>query len=231
MEQFISQSESKKEFEMKNISKAENHLKLLVDRLPMLQSAQDSIWAAYILLENMYQNKGKLLIAGNGGSAADADHIVGELMKGFRYKRKISSHLAENLKKVDPEKGAKLAQDLQQSLPAIALTNQGALSTAYSNDVDGVEIYAQQVLGYGADGDVFLGISTSGNAENVLYGAIVAKALGLKVIGLTGMGGELKKFSDVCIQTPQTETYLIQELHLPIYHCLCMMLEERFYGE
>ena len=202
----------------------------LVKRYPVLESIKDQIGDAYRLLEACYENGGKLLIAGNGGSAADSDHIVGELMKGFVKRRPVSAKLAKALKQTD--RGAELAKKLQGGLPAIALTNHAALSSAFANDVDGTLSYAQQVNGYGKAGDIFLGISTSGNAENVMYAAVTAKAKGLKVIGLTGKtGGKLAKIADVSIIVPEQETYKIQELHLPIYHALCLMLEDRFYAE
>ena len=183
-------------------------------------------------METCYENGGKLLIAGNGGSAADSDHIVGELMKGFVKRRPVSAEFAEALKQADPERGEELAKKLQGGLPAIALTNHTALSSAFANDVDGMLSYAQQVNGYGKAGDVFLGISTSGNSENVMYAAVTAKAKGLKVVGLTGKtGGKLAKLADVAIIVPEQETYKIQELHLPIYHVLCLMLEDKFYAE
>ena len=134
----------------------------LVKRAPVLESIKDQIGDAYRLLEACYENGGKLLIAGNGGSAADSDHIVGELMKGFVKRRPVSTKLAKALKQTDPERGAELAKKLQGGLPAIALTNHAALSSAFANDVDGTLSYAQQVNGYGKEGDIFLGISTSG---------------------------------------------------------------------
>ena len=153
-------------------------------------------------------------------------------VKGFVKRRPVSAKLAKALKQTDPERGAELAKKLQGGLPAIALTNHAALSSAFANDVDGTLSYAQQVNGYGKGGDIFLGISTSGNAENVMYAAVTAKAKGLKVIGLTGKtGGKLAKIADVSIIVPEQETYKIQELHLPIYHALCLMLEDRFYAE
>ena len=213
----------------------------LVKRYPVLESVKGQIEDAYKILETCYEDGGKLLIAGNGGSAADSDHIVGELMKGFVKRRPVSAELAEALKQTDPERGEELAKKLQGGLPAIALTNHAALSSAFANDVDGMLSYAQQVNGYGKAGDVFLGISTSGNSENVkrsaaffqkAAAAVTAKAKGLKVIGLTGKtGGKLAKLADVAIIVPEQETYKIQELHLPIYHALCLMLEDKFYAE
>lgn len=207
------------------------HIDLLVERYPSLESAKNDIVAAYLLLEESYENGGKLLVAGNGGSAADAEHIVGELMKGFKLPRKPEADFAEKLVEENQELGSVLAENLQGALPAIALDGHPALSTAYMNDCEPLLCFAQQVNGYGKSGDVFLGISTSGNSKNVLFAATTAHAKGMKVIGLTGSkDSKLKDMSDVCIKAPQTETYMIQELHLPIYHCLCLMLEDRFFA-
>ena len=211
-------------------SRLMKHIDLLVERYPSLESAKNDIVAAYLLLEESYENGGKLLVAGNGGSAADAEHIVGELMKGFKLPRKPKADFAEKLVEENQELGSVLAENLQGALPAIALDGHPALSTAYMNDCEPLLCFAQQVNGYGKSGDVFLGISTSGNSKNVLFAATTAHAKGLKVIGLTGAkDSKLKDMSDVCIKAPQTETYMIQELHLPIYHCLCLMLEDKFF--
>lgn len=207
------------------------HIDLLVERYASLESARNDIVAAYLLLEESYENGGKLLVAGNGGSAADAEHIVGELMKGFKLPRKPEADFAEKLVEENQELGSVLAENLQGALPAIALDGHPALSTAYMNDCEPLLCFAQQVNGYGKSGDVFLGISTSGNSKNVLYAATTAHAKGMKVIGLTGAkDSKLKDMSDVYIKAPQTETYMIQELHLPIYHCLCLMLEDNFFA-
>lgn len=196
-----------------------------------LHREKESVLNAFELMRTSFEEGGKLLAAGNGGSCADAEHIVGELMKGFVLKRPLTDQMAEALKKADPIRGAELAGKLQRALPAIALTGHSALSTAFANDVDPKMSYAQQVMGYGEKGDVFLGISTSGNAENVVYAAIAAKAKGMKVIGLTGSGGgALMELCDVIIRVPGQETYKIQELHLPVYHTLCLMLEGYFFG-
>ena len=208
------------------------HIELLLNRYPSLISVKEDIITSYLLLEESYKNGGKLLIAGNGGSAADAEHIVGELMKGFKNARKLNETLSKKLIAENQELGLYLSENLQGALPAIALDGHPALSTAYMNDCEPLLCFAQQVNGYGEAGDIFLGISTSGNSKNILYGAVTARAKGMKVIGLTGArDSKLKKMSDVCIKAPQTETYMIQELHLPIYHCLCLMLEDRFFGE
>lgn len=207
------------------------HVDVLVERYPVLATCKDDIIKAYDILEASYAEGGKLLVAGNGGSAADSEHIVGELMKEFKLKRKIYAAQAENLKKIDPELGPILAENLQGALPSISLVGEAALSTAYMNDAVPELVFAQQVNGYGKAGDVFLGISTSGNSKNILYAAVAAKSKGLKVIGLTGQKeNKLETFADVCIHVGETETYKIQELHLPVYHCLCLMLEDKFFG-
>lgn len=200
------------------------YLEELVERYPVLDAVKDDVRKAYELLEACYEQGGKLLIAGNGGSCADAEHIVGELMKGFVKRREVSDSFAECLRNADEVRGAELAKKLQGGLPAIALTGHAGLSTAYLNDVDGDLIFAQQTYGYGRPGDVLIGISTSGNAKNVMYAMTVAKALGMKTIGLTGKdGGALKREADVSVVVPETETFKIQELHLPVYHALCLL--------
>jgi len=207
------------------------YINLLVERYPSLDFVKDDIVAAYLLMEEAYENGGKLLVAGNGGSAADAEHIVGELMKGFKLSRKLEAGFAEQLVAENVELGGILAENLQGALPAIALDGHPALSTAYMNDCEPLLCFAQQINGYGKPGDVFLGISTSGNSKNILFAATIAHAKGMKVIGLTGAkDSKLMDMSDVCIKAPQTETYMIQELHLPIYHCLCLMLEDKFFA-
>ena len=204
----------------------------LIKRYPILERVREDIEAVYGILERCYENGGKLLIAGNGGSAADAEHIVGELMKGFVKRRPVTEEMKEALEKADPVRGKELSEKLQGGLPAIALVDHAALSTAFANDVDGMLSYAQQVNGYGKPGDVFLGISTSGNAENVMYAAVSAKAKGMTVVGLTGKdGGKLAGIADAAVIVPEMETYKIQELHLPVYHALCLMLEHRFYEQ
>lgn len=211
-------------------NRLQKHIELLVERYPFLAPIKDDIVAAYLLLAESYQNGGKLLIAGNGGSAADAEHMVGELMKSFKLRRKVENDFAQKLIAEDQELGKVLAENLQGALPAIALDGHLSLSTAYMNDCEPLLCFAQQVNGFGRPGDVFVGISTSGNSKNVLYAAVAARAKGMKVLGLTGANdSKLKELSDVCIQVPQTETYMVQELHLPIYHCLCLMLEDKFF--
>ena len=204
----------------------------LTERYPALKAVRDDILKFYEILKECFDKGGKLLIAGNGGSCADAEHIVGELMKGFCKRRPVTEDFKKALLKADSENGAAIASKLQGGLPAIALSNHQALNTAFANDVDGDFYYAQQVYGYGKAGDVFLGISTSGNAKNIMYAAAVAKAKGMKVLGLTGKtGGKLSKAADVSIIVPEDETYKIQELHLPIYHAVCLMLEDTYFEE
>lgn len=210
----------------------EKHIDLLIERYPLLAECRGDLINAYLLMEESYINGGKLLVAGNGGSAADSEHIVGELMKGFKLPRHLSSEMCEKLMTVDAEMGEVLGKNLQGALPAIALDGHPALTTAYMNDVEPLLCFAQQVNGFGCEGDIFLGISTSGNSKNVLYAAVIAKAKGLKVIGLTGhKENKLEKLADVTVKVPETETYMIQELHLPVYHCWCLMLEDKFFGD
>lgn len=210
-----------------------NHLNFLIERYPSLACCKQSIIDAFGILEKCFATGHKLLVAGNGGSCADSEHVVGELMKNFKIKRNCSLEFADNLKDIDFSRGQELAKKLQGALPSIALDGHQGLNTAIINDLEngGSIVFAQQIYGYGNEGDVFLAISTSGNSENIINAAIVAKAKGMKVVGLTGNdGGELVKFADVSIITPKNETYMIQELHLPIYHCICLMLEERFFN-
>lgn len=213
------------------MGKIELILEQLIERYPVLESNRLDIYHAYEILAECYENGNKLLVAGNGGSAADAEHIVGELMKGFVKERPLNDDFQKKLIEIDSEKGSILARKLQGTLPALSLNVNIGLNTAFLNDVDGLLILAQEVNGYGNQGDVFLGISTSGNSINVNYAAIVAKAKGLKSIALTGKGGgELQDRVDVAIVVNEMETYKIQELHLPIYHTLCLMLETRFFA-
>lgn len=199
-------------------------LNLLLSNYPQLKPCVPDILAAYECLRESYASGGKLLLCGNGGSASDADHISGELLKGFQSTRPLSEADHQAL-------GSDLASHLQQSLPAIPLTAFNALSTAYTNDVSAEYIYAQLVLGLGKPGDVLLGISTSGNAVNVGHALRVAKSRDVRTLGLTGeTGGAMREHCDICIRVPSRETFRIQEYHLPIYHGLCLMLEDHFFG-
>lgn len=213
-------------------NKVISHLDDLLHRYPVLNSCKDDILNSYYLMESSFRNGCKLLIAGNGGSAADSEHIAGELMKRFKIPRPVTSEFAKKLISIDSVRGSALAKNLECGLMAIPLVAHEALTTAYINDVDGLGVFAQQLFGYGREGDIFLGISTSGNSKNVMNATVVARALGIKVIGLTGAdGGELAAAADVAVKVPETETYMIQELNLPVYHCWCLMLEDHFFGK
>lgn len=204
----------------------------LIERYPCLSVCEKDIREAANKIIASYKKGGKLMVAGNGGSAADSDHITGELLKSFVKKRTPEESFISKLKKIDADTGAYLADKLQGSLPAIALTNNSALMTASLNDVDGNVMFAQQLNGFGQKGDIFLGISTSGNSADIVYATVVAKAKGLVTVALTGRdGGKLKNLADISIVVPQKETFKIQELHLPVYHALCLTIEEYFWKE
>lgn len=212
-------------------SKLEEYVDLTIKRYPSLATIKQDIIDGYLVLEQGYLRGGKLLVAGNGGSAADSEHIAGELMKRFKKPRPVSEEMAKRLISVDCVRGKELAKKLECGLMTIPLVAYEALSTAYINDVDAKGIFAQQLFGFGREGDVFLAISTSGNSENVINATVVARALKMKVVALTGAtGGELAKVADICVKVPETETYMVQEYHLPIYHCWCLMLEDNFFG-
>ncbi len=198
---------------------------------PRLAACRTQIEQAAELICESYRTGGKLLTCGNGGSAADAEHIVTELMKGFRLKRPLPASARSALTTANAELGPLLADRLQGALPAIALTNHPALHTAFSNDVDPYLVFAQQVYGYGRTGDVLLALSTSGNSRNLLYAAATARAIGVSTIAMTGSGGgKLAPLCDIAIRVPETDTPLIQELHLPIYHAICTILEEELFA-
>lgn len=205
-------------------------LEELLECYPELKAIRKEIWDAYQCMVKCFETGHKLLIAGNGGSSSDAQHIVGELMKGFEKKRSLSKMQRELLQKVDPVMGEVLAKELQGALPAIALDSHSSLYTAYANDMDAKVCLAQALQGYGHPQDVLLAISTSGNSENILYAAVTARAFGMPVIALTAKeGGKLVGLSDIAVRVPQEKTFRAQELHLPIYHCWCRMLEQHFF--
>lgn len=204
-------------------------LEKLITSYPELADNIPAIENGYQLMIRCYEQKGKVLLCGNGGSAADCEHIAGELLKGFTLKRK----LPENLRAEFVAQGAdeKFVDSLQGALPAISLAGHPAFSTAFLNDVDPLFVFAQQVYGLGKCGDVLMGITTSGNSQNVINAAIVAKQKGMKVLGLTGKnGGELERIADVIIKVPAQETYRVQEYHLPVYHALCEIVERYFFN-
>lgn len=202
----------------------------LLNRYPQLTVCTDELKKVVAVLVDCYQNGGKLLLCGNGGSCADCDHIVGELMKGFLKKRSLSDEQKAEMQKNYPLLDETMLNKLQGGLPAIALPSITALNSAFCNDVDPELIYAQAVLALGNKNDVLIAISTSGNSKNVVAAAKVAKGLGITVVALTGnTGGKLKDCSDILVAVPENETYKVQELHLPVYHYLCAAIEEAFF--
>lgn len=203
----------------------------LMKRYPSLSVCTPDIEKAAQAMIDCYTHGGKVMTCGNGGSCADADHIVGELMKGFLKKRPLSVLQKQKMKANYPETDDQLLEALQCGLPALSLCSLTALNTAFSNDVDPILIYAQSVFSLGKQGDVLICMSTSGNAKNVYAAATVAQALGITVIGLTGIsGGKLNKAADICVRVPETETFKVQELHLPVYHYLCAATETHFFS-
>lgn len=202
-----------------------DHLGIMIERHPQLAECREDIQRAFELLRNCFRNGGKALLCGNGGSAADCEHWSGEMLKGFEGDRAVTAEMRAIL-------GDDLAGRLQGALPFIPLTGFISLSSAYANDCHSAYIFAQLTLGLGRAGDVLVALSTSGNSENVLYACRTAQALGLKVLGLSsGDGGKLSGLCDVCIRVPAAKTYCVQELHLPVYHGLSLMLESEFFGE
>ena len=212
--------------------KAYQELAILEERYPVLRPLDKELREAFSMMKRCFEKGGKLLLCGNGGSSADSGHIVGELMKAFCKKRKIKPELLSQLKDLYGDTEASYFENhLEVGLPAISFSSQTALHTAFSNDQDETLFYAQCLLGYGKKEDLLFGISTSGNAKNVGYALKLAKAMGIPSILLTGKdGGSGKEYADLTIIAPSMETYQIQELHLPIYHCLCLMVEQYFFG-
>ena len=209
-----------------------HHLDTLIMAETRLASCREEIVKVFELLRTCFEGGNKLLVCGNGGSSADAGHIVGELMKDFLFHRPLPSGILSKLRERSPDaRAAFLEKNLHAGLPAISLSAHESLLTAMLNDMNPELIFAQQVLGYGRPGDVLLAISTSGNSKNVLHAAWLAARLGLGVVALTGgSGGELKELADAAVVAPADATTLIQEFHLKIYHVLCAMLEETFFG-
>lgn len=207
-------------------------IEYLVRRYPDLLCCKEDILASLDILIDCYDKNKKLLVCGNGGSATDSQHIVGELMKSFKRKRKLPKKIETLISNHYPEEKNYYIENLERPLQAISLVGETGLITAYSNDKAPDLVFAQQVLGIGEQEDVLLAISTSGNSKNILHACKIAKLMDMKIIGLTGENdGKIKDFCDVVIKAPSKETFIIQEYHLPIYHAICLALEEEYFGE
>ena len=210
--------------------KSTNILQQMLNRYSILKPLESRIIRAVEMVVECYERGGKVLVCGNGGSASDADHIVGELMKSFEGFRPLDAKLQQTIKELSGERGEMLATSLQKGLPAVSLTVHNALITAIANDINGDVIFAQQVTGLGKKGDILIGLSTSGNSKNIIDAMIVAKAKELKTIGFTGeTGGKMKDWCDVLLNVPEKRTAFVQELHLPLYHTICMMVEKEMF--
>lgn len=203
----------------------------LLERYPKLKEIKTELETAAKLMTETVQNGGKILVCGNGGSCSDSDHIVGELMKGFLLRREIGEDFSRKLQDCFPNEGEYLSKNLQGAIPAISLTSHAAVLSAFANDVAPDMVYAQLAFGYGKEGDLFIGISTSGNSKNVVNAAMVAKAKGLKTIALTGKNRSKLDLCDVVLRVPETETFKVQEYHLPVYHYLCAEVERNMFGK
>ena len=211
----------------KNVNK---HVEDLLKRFPELECITENLYTIYCTLQNSFFNSNTFFVCGNGGSSCDGEHIVGELMKSFRIKRKMPDQLSERFEQI-LGKEENIADKLQMGFRAISLNNHPGLSSAYINDVDPLMVYAQQIFVMGREGDVLMGLSTSGNAVNVYNAFKAAKVMGIRTILLTGEKcGICEKYADILLKVPSSETYIIQEYHLPVYHTLCSMIEEGFYG-
>lgn len=209
-----------------------DHLTQLLEDYPRLDCCRESIEKAFFILRECYEKRGKVLVCGNGGSAADSEHIVGELMKGFMLKREICAEHRNKLMAAFPEDGGYLSDNLQGALPAISLVSQSALSLAFINDVAADMVFAQQVYGYAKDGDVLIALSTSGNSKNVVNAVKVARAFDVRAIGFTGQnGGLLGGLCDTVITAPAVLTHKVQEYHISIYHTICAMLEAEYFDK
>lgn len=212
--------------------KFNNHWSTLISSYPILSSIKKTMQTTLHTIVERVEQGGKIFICGNGGSAADAEHIAGELLKSFKLPRPLTPLFKEALIKTDSDYGTLLANNLQAGIPTFVLSNHVSLSTAFANDVDPYMAYAQQLHVLGSSKDIFIGISTSGNAKNVNMAAVVSRAKNMFTIGLTGEnGGNLAQHSDICLKVPHYETYKIQELHQPLYHMMCLLIEDYFWGE
>lgn len=201
----------------------------LGERYPALCGQQENVEKAFCVLQDCFAKGHRVYLCGNGGSASDCEHIVGELMKSFKKRRPLSADYAAAIKACG-EEGEMICENLEGGLPAVSLCGHPSFTTAYMNDKNPDFTFAQQVNVWGKTGDVLLTLSTSGNSKNCLYAAHVAKVKGMQVVFLGGgTGGKLKDIADVSVVVPEKETFKVQELHLPVYHCLCAMLEEEFF--
>jgi phosphoheptose isomerase len=206
-------------------------IKDLFDRFPQLCKSEESIFHALNIIKQTFCNDGTLFACGNGGSAADAEHMVGELMKGFLLPRKIVSSVKSELSERFGKDGLMMAENLQEGLRAVSLNGHPSLATAFGNDISFEMIFAQQIYVLGRKGDVLVGFTTSGNSVNIVNAFKVAGTLGIQTVAFTGeSGGECASIVDCCIKVPSVETYKVQEFHLPVYHAICALLEEEFYG-
>lgn len=204
----------------------------LIERFSKLKPLVDSIFEAADRIIECYESGGKVLLCGNGGSSSDADHAAGELMKSFEIMRPLDKSLRQRLEELAGNRGKSLGLKLEHALPAISLSSQSALNTAIANDIGFDMVFAQQVIGYANPGDTLVAMSTSGNSPNVINACITAKALNMSVIGLTGeKGGRMRPFCDILINVPETGTAAVQELHRPVLHTLCRLIENHFYGK
>jgi len=204
----------------------------LLQRHPGLSAVMNSISRAAGMMISCYSSGGKILLCGNGGSSSDAEHVTGELMKTFELPRPLDDSLKQRLEEIGGAHGKMLGSKLEHALPAICLSSQTALTSAIANDIGNDMVYAQQIIGYGNENDILIAISTSGNSPNVVNACITAKALNMTVIGLTGeSGGKIRRFCDILLNVPESNTALVQELHLPVLHTLCKLVENHFYGK
>lgn len=209
----------------------DKQLDQLCERYPVMIGVRDSIAQAAELIMSCYSKGGKLMICGNGGSSAGADHFASELMKSFELARPLDNSFKKRLQEISGTRGKYIAEKLEHALPAISLSSQTAITSAVSNDIDPSLIFAQQVIGYGNEGDMLIGLSTSGNSQSIVDALITAKALNLSTIGITGKtGGKMKQYCDVLVNVPETRTALVQEFHLPVLHTICLIVENYFYS-
>jgi len=214
------------------VMKPDPVIKGLIQRYPELAPVMNSISEAAEMMISCYSSGGKILLCGNGGSSSDAEHVTGELMKSFELLRPLDDSLKKRIEEIGGDNGKILATKLEHAMPAICLSSQTSLTSAIANDTGNDFVYAQQIIGYGNESDILIAISTSGNSPNVVNACITAKALNMNVIGLTGeSGGKMKPYCDILLNVQGSNTALVQELHLPVLHTLCKLVEYHFYGK